>query len=96
MHEDVRRLIEGGAHHLVTASADMTIVIDLPGAVATWCQAKMSPNISRAGEALGRIDTGPICECDDHTDTGNAHEPATDGIIASDLQCHAVKTTELL
>ena len=94
MHEDVRCLIKRGAHHLVTAAADMPIVIDLPGAVATWCQAKMSTNISRAGEALRHVDTGPICERHDHTHTRYCHEAAADGITASNLQCHAIQTTE--
>ena len=36
MHEDMRCLIEGGAYRFVAAAADMAVVVDLSGAVATW------------------------------------------------------------
>jgi hypothetical protein len=45
MHKNMRCLIEGGAHHFVAAAADMAVVVNLPGAVATWRQTKMSPNV---------------------------------------------------
>jgi hypothetical protein len=37
MHQDVRGLIEGSAHHFIAAAADVSVIIDLPGAVASRC-----------------------------------------------------------
>jgi hypothetical protein len=34
-------LIKRGAHHLISAAADMTVIIQLPRTIATWRQAKM-------------------------------------------------------
>jgi hypothetical protein len=62
MNQDVRGLIEGGAHHFIAAAADMSVVIDLSGAVASRRQAKMRSNISGSREALRYIDPGPICK----------------------------------
>jgi hypothetical protein len=91
MHEDVRGLIEGGAHHFVAAAADMRVVIDLPRTVASRCQAKMGSNISRSREALRYIDTGPIRERYDHAYAWHGHQTATDRISAGQFSCHVIK-----
>src|SRR5258705_8356927 len=96
MHEDVRSLIKCGAHHLVPAPAYMTIIVDLSGTVATWRQAEVSAYVSRASDPLSHIDAGPICKCHNYTHTGDCHEAATYGIIASHLDRHAIKMKELL
>jgi hypothetical protein len=48
MQEDVGRLVKGGAHHRITAAADVAIVIGLPGAVAPWRQTEVRSDISRS------------------------------------------------
>ena len=36
MHQNVRCLIESRAYDFVATATDVAIVVDLPGAVATW------------------------------------------------------------
>src|SRR5262249_26677000 len=96
MHEHMGRLIKRGTHHLVTTAADMTVIIDLSGTMATWREAKMSPHVARACEPLRHIDAGPICERHDHSDTRCRHQSTTHRIAASRCPRHAVKTAELI
>ena len=96
MHQDVRGLIEGSAHHFIAAAADMSVVVDLPGAVASRRQAKMSSNISGSREALRYIDPGPVGKRNDHAHARHGHQEAADGIVAGQLSCHAIETNKLI
>jgi hypothetical protein len=63
MHQDVRCLIEGSAYHFIAAAADMAVVVDLSGAVASRRQTKMRSNISGTptpGTVMRRRQTGSL------------------------------------
>src|SRR5262245_3236227 len=65
MHEHMSCLIQRGAHHFVTAAADVAVIVDLSGAVAPWRQAEMRSHIARSLETLGDIDPSSIGQRDD-------------------------------
>ena len=96
MQEDVSRLVEGGAHHRITATADVAIVISLSGAVAPWRQTEMRSDISRSREALGRVDAGSVSKSYDRADAGNGHQPVADGIPPRQLTAQAIEPLEFL
>ena len=81
MHQHVRSLVEGCAHHFIAAAADMSVVVDLSGAVASRRQAKVSSNISGSRKALRYIGPRSIRKRNDHTYARNSHQAATDGIF---------------
>ena len=55
----------------------------------------MRSNIARSREALRRIDARPIGEGHNHADTGNGHQPATDGITPRQLLAESIEPFEL-
>ena len=49
MHEDVRRLIKCGSHHLISAPADMTVIIEL---VRNYSDAALGQNELQRRESV--------------------------------------------
>lgn len=85
VHQDMCRLIERGAHHLVARPADPAVVLGLPGAASPQRQAEMSHDVAQPEEAFRRIDTGPVGQRDDDPDAGDGHEPLADGVAYGEL-----------
>ena len=91
MHQDMRGLIKRRANHLVSASTDPSIIVNLPRAVSPWRQSKMCPNISRSLEAFRRIHSGHIGQRDNDADAGNCHQSPTDGITPGELNAKPIE-----
>ena len=60
----MRGLIECRADHLISASTDPSIIVNLTRAVSSWGQSKMCPHISRSLEAFRRIYAGHVGQGD--------------------------------
>jgi hypothetical protein len=52
-------------------------------------------NISRSGEALGRVNASPVGESHNHPDTGNGHQSAADRVPPRQLLAEAIEPFEL-
>src|SRR5258708_2033763 len=94
MQEDVGRLVEGGAHHRITAAADVAIVISLSGAVAPWRQTEVRSDVSRSREAPACVDAGSESKRHQGAAAGNGHQPVTDGTPPRQLTTQAIEPLE--
>jgi hypothetical protein len=74
--QDVRRLVQGRAHHLIANPADPTSDISPARLVPLRRQSKERSGVPGLLDAMGVIDRRLVGDRHDGTDTGCGHEPA--------------------